>query len=209
MKNPWNNVPLEVYESHMSLSDVVQLQALNGIMREQVKSHQEAESAAVIGVAGGNGLEHCLEQFKQVYGIDINPAYLDVCAQRFRQAAGKKLKLEEMDLSEPEAAIPAVDLVIADLLIEYVGVETFCKKIAEAHTRYVSCVIQGRDCEQRFVSESPYQSAFQDIERLHQDVDESRLTDEMSRYQYRLVFRRSSYMPNGKELIRLDYRLEA
>ena len=36
MKNPWIDIPLEIYESHMSLSDVAQLQALNSIMREQV-----------------------------------------------------------------------------------------------------------------------------------------------------------------------------
>ena len=28
MKNPWIDIPLEIYESHMSLSDVAQLQAL-------------------------------------------------------------------------------------------------------------------------------------------------------------------------------------
>ena len=33
MKNPWIDIPLEIYESHMSLSAVAQLQVLNDIMR--------------------------------------------------------------------------------------------------------------------------------------------------------------------------------
>ena len=176
MKNPWIDIPLEIYESHMSLSAVAQLQVLNDIMREQVKASPEAESIAVLGIAGGNGLEHCLERFKLVYGIDINQAYLEVC--------------------------------IANLLIEYVGIETFCKKAAVAQTQYVSCVIQDPDRKQSFVSESPYQSAFHGIGKLHQDVDETKLTDEMALYRYTQVYRESYDMPNSKRFVRLDYGLE-
>lgn len=208
MKNPWIDIPLEIYESHMSLSDVAQLQALNNIMREQVMAYQIAESVAVLGVAGGNGLEHCLERFKLVYGIDINPAYLAMCAKRFRWAVDKSLRLIETDLSKPESVILQADLIIANLLIEYVGIETFCKKAAMAQAQYVSCVIQGTDCEQSFVSESPYQSAFHGIGKLHQDVDEMKLTDEMVLYHYIPVYRGSYDMPNSKSLVRLDYSLD-
>ncbi len=210
MRNPWNDVPLEIYESHMSLSDVAQLQALNDIMREQVKAAcPGAESAAVVGVAGGNGLEHCLKRFKLVYGIDVNPDYLKICAQRFGPAVDKKLRLMEIDLSRHEAALPKVDMIIADLLIEYVGTDIFCEKAVTAQAQYVSCVIQGSDNGQSFVSESPYQAAFQSIGKLHQDVDEAELTKLMAQCGYNLVYREISDMPNGKRLIRLDYESEA
>ena len=208
MKNPWIDIPLEIYESHMSLSDVAQLQALNNIMREQVMAYPVAESVAVLGVAGGNGLEHCLERFKLVYGIDINPAYLSMCTKRFRWAIGKSLRLIEADLSKPESVIPQADLILANLLIEYVGIGIFCKKAAMAQAQYVSCVIQGIDCEQSFVSESPYQSAFHGIGKLHQDVDEMKLSFEMALYHYTQVYRESYDMPNSKSLVRLDYSLD-
>lgn len=107
-RNPWNDIPLEIYESHMNLSNIAQLQALNRIMREQVKACPYSESAAVLGVAGGNGLEHCLERFSTVYGIDVNPDYLEICAKRFSNAAGNQLRLKEIDLLRPESASGSV-----------------------------------------------------------------------------------------------------
>lgn len=77
-----------------------------------------------------------------------------------------------------------------------------------AQAQYVSCVIQGTDGEQSFVSESPYQSAFHGIGKLHQDVDEMKLSDEMALYHYIQVYRESYDMPNSKSLVRLDYSLD-
>ena len=34
MKNPWENISLDDYENHMSLDSVMQLQAMNSIMKE-------------------------------------------------------------------------------------------------------------------------------------------------------------------------------
>ncbi len=141
-------------------------------------------------------------------GIDINQAYLEVCTKRFCWTIGKSLRLIETDLSKPESVIPQTDLIIANLLIEYVGIKTFCKKAAVAQTQYVSCVIQDPDRKQSFVSESPYQSAFHGIGKLHQDVDETKLTDEMALYRYTQVYRESYDMPNSKRFVRLDYGLE-
>lgn len=57
MLNPWENIALSDYESHMSLENVGQLRALNALMREQLFS-RKVKSAMILGVAGGNGLEH-------------------------------------------------------------------------------------------------------------------------------------------------------
>ena len=57
MSNPWEEIILDDYEKHMSLDSVRQLQALDSIMKEQFAAYP-VETAAVLGVAGGNGLEH-------------------------------------------------------------------------------------------------------------------------------------------------------
>ena len=36
MKNPWEEISLEVYEKHRSLDSVKQLQAMNGMMKGQL-----------------------------------------------------------------------------------------------------------------------------------------------------------------------------
>ncbi|MFZ2538641.1 MAG: methyltransferase type 11, partial [Oscillospiraceae bacterium] len=57
MENPWVKVSLNNYEQHMKLADIQQLQTLNQIMKQQIKQHQ-IKTIAILGIAGGNGLEH-------------------------------------------------------------------------------------------------------------------------------------------------------
>ena len=57
MKNPWIDIDLDSYENHMSLENVFQLQTLNQMMKEQFSLY-DAESIMILGIAGGNGLEH-------------------------------------------------------------------------------------------------------------------------------------------------------
>lgn len=203
--DPWEKISLDTYENHMCLSQVAQLQALNRIMQSQWGAYLEGKNAAVLGIAGGNGLEHCGDNLQTVYGIDVNENYLKSCAQRFGLAMGARLKLLQLDLTQPDVELPQADLIIADLLIEYVGVENFCIKAARARAKTVSCVIQGSDEAQSFVSDSPYQNQFQEIAELHCDVTESEMSNAFAGYGYSLIYKETIPLPNGKRFIRLDY----
>lgn len=205
-ENPWNQVSLETYEAHMS--QVAQLQALNHIMKSQFAACPEGSRAAVLGVAGGNGLEHA-GKMGLVYGVDLNEEYLKACSQRYRPVLGLRLQLLRLDLNAPNAELPEVDLLLANLLVEYIGVEAFCEKAVQAKPQIISCVIQLPDYNSGFVSESPYQEAFQAIGKLHQDVDELMLTAALAKFGYRVKLRDITQLPNGKELLRLDYEKEA
>ena len=57
MSHPWKNIALNDYENHMRLENVYQLQTMNEMMKEQFCAHP-AQSVIILGVAGGNGLEH-------------------------------------------------------------------------------------------------------------------------------------------------------
>ena len=83
MVNPWRKMPLAVYEAHMKLCGIEQLQALNQIMKSQWACCPGAIKAAVLGVAVGNGLEHCGPGWEVIYGIDVNAGYLQECGRRF------------------------------------------------------------------------------------------------------------------------------
>lgn len=72
MKNPWEEIPLVDYESHMKLDSVMQLQAMNEMMKGQFDTYS-ISSIMILGIAGGNGLEHIQkDKFERVYGVDIN-----------------------------------------------------------------------------------------------------------------------------------------
>ena len=57
MANPWEDIPLLDYEQHMRLDSVFQLQTMNRAMKQQLEAYP-VSSAIIVGVAGGNGLEH-------------------------------------------------------------------------------------------------------------------------------------------------------
>lgn len=200
--NPWEEMPLPIYEAHMSLPGVGQLPAMEALTRRRLLAYP-ARSVMIFGVAGGNGLAGISpEQVDFVAGVDISAAYLDECRARYPALAGK-LRLIRADLSLP-AALPRAKLLIADLFIEYIGIPAFCARVRECAPDTLCCAIQ-KNGEAAFVSPSPYAAEFGAIGSLHRDVEEAPLTRALGEAGYTPVFREEIALPGGKFLIRLDY----
>ena len=88
MNNPWEEISLSDYENHMSLESVNQLQTMNSLMKKQFSGYP-VRTAMVLGIAGGNGLEHVRSgELEKVYGIDINEGYLKTVEERYKDLAG-------------------------------------------------------------------------------------------------------------------------
>ena len=205
MSNPWEEISLDDYEMHMSLDSVRQLQALDSIMKEQFAAYP-VETAAVLGVAGGNGLEHiATDNFRTVYGIDINADYLHAVSQRYTQLSGV-LKCLRIDLINESEKLPQAQLLIANLLIEYIGYGAFQRAVLQTDPEYVSCVIQINTDEEQWVSQSPYLRAFDRLDEVHHQMEEKALTAAMEEIGYSLILQKSEPLPNGKALVRLDFK---
>lgn len=203
MSNPWERIDLSDYESHMSLDSVGQLQALNALMREQLFS-REVKSVMILGVAGGNGLEHIKSgDFERVYGVDINPEYLAECEKRFPALSGI-LETIRADLLGDDLKLPRSELLIADLVIEYIGYECFGKAVKLVNPKYVSCVIQ-INTDDSFVSDSPYLHRFDRLDEVHCQIDPNALTEVMRGLGYIQNSQTKTELPNGKRLIKTDY----
>ncbi len=201
--HPWEKISLTDYEAHMSLDEVFQLQQLSEILCAQLSDYP-VTTAAILGIAGGNGLEHVSATgLKTVYGVDINAEYLAACRERYAQL-GDRLQLVRCDLSQPDACLPGAELIIANLFIEYIGRNRFTSHIANARPRYVSCVIQ-QNLGEQFVSQSPYTHVFDEIGALHSDIDEHALSAAMQQIGYDCVLRATIPLPNAKQFVRLDY----
>lgn len=203
MGNPWEEISLEDYESHMSLDSVGQLQALSEIMRGQLSDYPVSK-VMILGVAGGNGLEHIRKgQFKKVYGVDVNAAYLEAAAARYPHLKGT-LECLRADLTEESCLLPEAELLIADLLVEYIGCARFQSVLRRVRPRYVSAVIQ-INTEDGWVSDSPYLHAFDGLERVHHQMEEGALSRAVRELGYRRVETLERGLPNGKKLVRLDF----
>ncbi|MEC5321515.1 class I SAM-dependent methyltransferase [Brenneria populi subsp. brevivirga] len=188
----------------MQLPDVGQLQALNNIMRHQFNDFP-VKTLCILGVAGGNGLEHIdRAAIEKVYGVDINQDYLKSCRQRYGHMSDT-LSLLNLDLTRPDAQIPTVELIVANLLIEYIGLDAFSAKLQDHPAKYVSCVIQKNNGDS-FVSTSPYQDAFVDISQVHHEIGEEATVAAMQASGFSLIAKGITTLPNQKRLITLDFQ---
>ena len=204
MKNPWEEISLDDYENHMSLDSVRQLQAMNALMKEQFEAYP-VHTAMVLGVAGGNGIEHVRpEKYRAVYCVDINEEYLQAVQERY--AGQPAVQCLRADLTEEADRLPDAELVIANLLIEYIGYPAFISVIRKVNPEYVSCVIQINTDEKNWVSDSPWLHAFDGLDRVHHQMEEGALTAAMEGIGYAGILRTAEALPNGKALVRLDYR---
>ena len=204
MTTPWEEISLDDYEKHMSLDSVRQLQALDSIMKEQFSAYP-VETAAVLGIAGGNGLEHLgTDKFRRAYGVDINADYLRAVSQRYTQLSGV-LECLHIDLISEAEKLPQAQLLIANLLIEYIGYGAFQRAVWQTAPQFVSCVIQINTDEEQWVSESPYLRAFDRLDEVHHQMEEKALTAAMNEIGYSLILQESYPLPNGKALVRVDF----
>lgn len=203
MNNPWKNISLSDYENHMAMDSVQQLQAMNQMMKGQLNQY-EVQSAMILGIAGGNGLEHVdTEKINMVYGVDINQEYLTITKKRYENLSDT-LDCLCVDLVSEAEKLPQVDMLIANLLIEYIGYECFKKVVTVTKPVYVSCIIQV-NVDDSFVSESPYLHAFDELVTVHHQMAEQELQNSMNEIDYHLIQVLEHQLPNGKKLVQFDF----
>ena len=189
MNNPWEEISLDDYENHMSLDCVKQLQAMNEMMKEQFEAYP-ATTAMVLGVAGGNGLEHVRrDKYQTVYGVDINEDYIRTVSERYSNLTDI-LKCLNIDLTHNADQLPKAQLLIANLLVEYIGYDAFQRVILKVNPEYVSCAIQINTDDKQWVSDSPYLHAFDRLDEVHHQMDEKSLLAQMQEIGYKDILKK-------------------
>ena len=201
--NPWETIDLEVYEKHMSLESVNQLQSMNATMKSQFSTYP-VHSIMILGIAGGNGLEHIdNNSIHKVYGVDVNKEYLRQCQDRYPNLSGV-FETVHTDLMQEDCQLPYADLLIANLLVEYIGYDCFQRVVTKVKPQYVSVVIQ-INIDESFVSDSPYLHAFDGLDEVHYQMEEETLIQAMLAIGYTKQLQEESHLPNAKKLVRLDF----
>lgn len=203
MTNPWEEIPLSDYEQHMRLASVYQLQTMNQAIRKQLDAYP-VTSAMIVGVAGGNGLEHVdRAKYSRIYGVDINPSYLREVEKRYAALRGC-LQCLCLDLITDAGRLPRAQLLIANLLIEYVGYGVFQETVKAVAPEYVSCMIQINGDEE-WVSDSPYLHVFDRLDEVHHQLSEEGLDKALRAVGYSRIYKEEYPLPNNKRILRLDY----
>ena len=204
-KNPWEEISLETYEKHMSLDSVKQLQLMNRIMKSQFEDYP-VDTVMILGIAGGNGLEHIdIKKYKNVYGVDINELYLQETQKRYSNLADI-LQCLHLDIVCETEKLPQSQLLVANLLIEYIGYDAFVRAVNKINPEYISCVIQINTDEEMWVSDSPYIHAFDGLDEIHHQMESDVLNEKMNSIGFKLILQDMTELPNSKALVRLDYQ---
>lgn len=211
--NPcWLDIDLADYETRLGHPNVAQLQTLNKIYREQYslvpKNIRHRSTVAVLGVAGGNGLEYA-HSYGHIIGIDINAGCLKTNKEHF-PALLEKLELRCADLAaEPQIAaylLDAADLILANLVIAHIHLECFAYvlELLSPHERTISCVIQ-QTPDGEAASRSGYEHTHAPRLSIPEEVSAQSLIQTMRTRGYLPVFEQTYPLPNGKKLVRIDF----
>jgi hypothetical protein len=159
MSNPWLNIPLDDYEGHMSLPAVGQAQMIADQLDRAIV-RWAPRSIAVIGCAGGNGLERIAAgTVERVVAVDVNPDYVE----RTRARHAHRLQCLELicaDVQSESVKYEPVDLTYAALLFEYVDVPSTLKTLKRNSrpSTVLTTVLQLPHATIHAVSPSPYKS---------------------------------------------------
>ena len=197
MANPWLGIPLEDYEGHMSLPDVGQLPVLAELFRCALE-YCRPESVAVLGIAGGNGLEHIdCSVTERIVGVDINPRYLDEVRRRFGALAG--LELHCCDLTGRNFSFAPVAMVHAALIFEHAGlgaaIENALALVAPGGN--LSIVLQLPGAAEQGVASTRYAS-MQSLKRDFVLIDRDKVRRLLGLKGFQLVREENRSLPAGK-----------
>lgn len=163
-KNPWLEIPLQDYEAHMALPQIAQAQMLGDLLAEMCATHHP-RSIALIGCAGGNGLERLDPAcFTRVVAVDINPQYVTATLDRFGERF-PHLEVITGDAQTNAVSFEPVELIYAALVFEYVTPYTLMKRLKKLLVPggLLATVIQLPSSSVAEISPSPYMAS---LERL-------------------------------------------
>ena len=197
MPNPWSTIPLRDYEDHMQSEAVGQLAVLAHLFEDVLRKVHPA-SLAILGVAGGNGLNAIESRIThRICAIDLNPAYLEAVRERYPHLPG--LELHCADLALDTLNLLPVELVHAALIFEHAGVRQALTNAAHlvAPNGYLSIVLQLPSTEEPAVgSTSP--ATIQTLRQPFRFVDPAQLSETLTAQGFHQINHSEHPLPSGK-----------
>lgn len=197
MSHPWLDIPLADYEGHMDSADVAQLTVLAELFKRAL-DFCRPESVAVLGIAGGNGLEQIDGSVtKRVVGVDINQRYLDETQRRFGALSG--LELYCRNLGERSLDLDPVAMVHAALIFEHAGLGVALENALSLVVPggKLSVVLQLPSMEEQGVTSTRYES-LQTLSRHFTFIDVNDFQQLLGTNGFQLVEQETRSLPRGK-----------
>lgn len=203
MDNPWTDIKVAEYKGHMKF--IKQYDLLNRIFKEQT-SEYPYDTIAILGIGCGNGLEH-IRPNTIVYGYDINSYFLDEC-HRQHEYSNYKLILSKVDLADKKVHVNPCDILISNLVIEYIGKYNFIRIINKSHPTHISVVLQMTFDKEKAISDSPYKNVLCHVSAIRTEIFPQNLTNILGSIGYHLVYSKMYEIDQYKSFIRMDFYID-
>lgn len=204
--NPWNEIPLEDYEKHMSHNSVGQLETLNSLTKKYLNK-TEPKECLFLGIAGGNGLEHIDNTITQnVIGIDINQDYLNKAKERYGEKINS-LKLINYDITTNTEVFCKADFIWAGLVLEYTGIDKsleFSIDNLQIDGNLIVSIQSNNGVQS--VSLSGIESV-QKVGSIFQLINPEILVEKAIKSGLKLIENEESFLPNGKSLKTFHFKM--
>ncbi len=134
------------------------------------------------------------------------PVSSSFCKRRYQQLAGV-LEMVCCDLSDTNVVLPYSNILICNLIVEYLGVNQFIDLINnnKGKIETLSCTIQNNN-NNSFLSESDLTASFDPLMSIHHDIDTEGLLQKLLDAGFCCIKKLTYPLPNGKEFIRMDFK---
>jgi hypothetical protein len=205
LMTPWLQVPLAEYEGHMNAAGVEQLVPLRNLFADALAKTQP-ESVAILGVAGGNGLDAIsTARTRRIVGVDVHPEYLNAVATRYSGMPG--LELHQADLAAGRLQVAPVEHVHVALVFEHAGTGHCLQNALSlvAGGGWLSVVLQLPSVSEHGVSPTGYAS-LQALKPRFCFVEPAAFTREVAASGFELEAEQQCALPAGKAFWQGIYR---
>ncbi|MGL4670049.1 MAG: hypothetical protein ACRCVG_05580 [Methanobacteriaceae archaeon] len=131
------------------------------------------------------------------------------CEENYRSLE-KNIHTYKCDLRKNNIRLPFSNLIICNLIIEYIGLNSFVKLIKrnKDNLKVISCVIQNNKNNKKnneFISSSKYSNELKILDKFHEKVDTGELVNKLNNINLNEIKRKNYQLPNNKEFIRIDF----
>jgi hypothetical protein len=207
MPSPWLHIPINDYEGHMAHAAVAQAQMLGALLRRAVSEYRP-RSLAILGAAGGNGLEVVdLATVQRVVALDLNPHFLALCTERHAQRFARYEAVLH-DLEQGPPALEPVELIYAGLLLEYLDYHAFFAYLPDllSPEGVFVALLQLPSSQLPTVSGSPFPSLRQ-LESVFHYVDPGTVRTTLLARGFTCCAEKVIRLESGKEFHQAEFRL--
>ena len=204
--NPWLNVDLNDYESHMATPRVGQSVLIADEFKRAIESSRP-QSIGLIGCAGGNGLDVLVgEDIAHVVCVDINSSYLARLSDRYKdKIRGLETVYGEVELFSYRQPL---DLIFGGLIFEYTRLEEALTALSSSLRSggMLVALVQVKSIGTATVSSSPYAKALAEVGAAFNYIDPDCMSRVAAARGLNELTRRVETLASGKFFTIIDYQ---